>query len=37
MQDKYLKIERFLNACEELVSGKYIMADTKIRDRKSVV
>ncbi len=32
MQDKYLKIERFLNACEELVSGKYIMADTKISE-----
>ncbi|MDE6274697.1 MAG: hypothetical protein K2L87_06590 [Clostridiales bacterium] len=30
MQDKYSKIERFLSACDELVSGKYILADTNM-------
>lgn len=30
MQDKYAKIQRFFTACDELISGKYILADNKI-------
>jgi len=30
MQDNYAKIQRFFTACDELISGKYILADNKI-------
>ena len=32
MQDKYAKIQRFFTACDELISGKYILADNKISE-----
>lgn len=32
MQDKYAKIQRFFTACDELISGKYILADSKISE-----
>lgn len=32
MEEKYIKIERFLSACDELIAGKFILADTKIGD-----
>ncbi len=30
MEDKFTQIECFLNVCDELVEGKFILADTKI-------
>lgn len=30
MEDKSVKIQRFFTACDELITGKYILADTKI-------
>ena len=30
MQDKYAQMQRFFTACDELISGKYILADNKI-------
>ncbi len=32
MQDKNAEIERFLSACSDLISGKFILADSKIGD-----
>lgn len=32
MQDKYARIQRFFTACDELISGKYILADNKISE-----
>lgn len=32
MSDANAKIERFINACNELISGKFILADTKISE-----
>ena len=32
MQDKYAQMQRFFTACDELISGKYILADNKISE-----
>lgn len=32
MQDKYAQMQRFFIACDELISGKYILADNKISE-----
>ena len=30
MEEKNAKLQRFFTACDDLITGKYILADTKI-------
>ena len=32
MQDRYSKIQKFFTACDELVNGTFMLADTRIAD-----
>ncbi len=37
MEERYVKIERFLTVCNELIGGKFILADTKIGELLKIV